>query len=139
MPLSSQTCHSVNMQHLQDPASQSGYGSGCPSLTHSTSAPVVTTPACPPLWTVFSEYCSNKKLAINHIALLRLRALPAHRAPSIGRCASSVGLYARDIGAVVNPASFFGTGDWEKGALLELSIKLFLARLAFSVLLPATR
>lgn len=42
------------------------------------------------------------------------------------------GLSERDMGAIVNPASFLGAGDWEKGALLELSIMLFLVRLAFS-------
>lgn len=89
-----------------------------------------------PLWTVFSEYCSNTELAINHIALsprrASRRALPAHRAPPIGQRCSSAGLSERDIGAIINPASFLGPGDWEKGSLLELSIMLFLVRLAFT-------
>ncbi len=73
-----------------------------------------------PLWTVFSEHCSNTELAINHIALSRRRAspraLPAQCAPTIGRWGSLAGLSERDIGAIVYPASFLGAGDWEWGS-----------------------
>lgn len=89
------------------------------------------------LWTVFSEYCSITKPAINHIALSPRRALPlavpAHRTASIGLCRSLVGLSERDIGAIVNPASCFGIGDWKKGFSANCQSGSFLfVSLAFS-------
>lgn len=96
-----------------------------------------TYPARPsPRRTALSEYCSNAEPTINHSALSprrapRLALCPPSARPRLARRGSSAGLCVRDTGAVVKPASFLGAGDWGRGALLELSIMLFLVRLAF--------
>lgn len=59
-------------------------------------------------------------------------APPSQCAQAIGRQSSLAGLSARVIGPTVNPASFLGVQWLGKVALLELSIILFLVRLAFS-------
>lgn len=64
--------------------------------------------------------------------MLRPSSHPAHCELAIGRRGSLAGLSEWDMGTIVNPASFLGAGDWEKGALLELSIMLLFVRLASS-------
>ena len=123
---------SVFIYRLQKPP----YG----STTTTTSVPVVIMPACPPLRTVFSEYCSNTELAINHIALSprrasRRRSARPPRASSLAGAPPRFGLCARHTGGIVNPASFPGPGDWVKAALLELSIRLFFLCASHSLLL----
>lgn len=85
---------------------------------------------CPPVDHCFSEYCSNTKLAINHIALsprrFRRARLPAYHAPRIGQHASFPTLSESGCSAIVAPAPSLVAMIGRKESSLNCQSCLFL-------------
>jgi len=125
----------IFIQHLRNPRHL--IRSVAPPAPHSssTSVFVVITPACPPVDSflrVPQQHQTGYKSHCIITAPCLASPCPAHYEPSIGQWGSLVCLSERDIGAIVHPASFLRARDWEKGALLELSIMFLPVRFAFS-------